>query len=98
VPALLEHSSSEIRIVLEQAIGNLINSPPIKLADNVFTNKSTVIVEPRQPKDSRGNLLDGWEIRPADIFSLLTEDGKCYIKHDQSRRVNLLDNISCKAK
>ena len=36
-PALLEYSSPEIRSILEQAIGSLINSHPIKLADNVFT-------------------------------------------------------------
>jgi hypothetical protein len=97
-PALLEHSSPEIRIVLEQAVGSLMNSQPIKLADNVFTQKSTIIVESLQAKDSRGNMLDGREIRRADTVSLLVEDGKCYVRHDQSGHITLLINISCKPK
>ncbi len=97
-PALLEQSSADTRLLLESTIGDLLNSQPVKLADNAFTEKSTVIIERSQPKDSRGNLLDGREIRPADTVTLLTEDGKCYLKHDQSGSIKLLDSISCKAK
>ena len=98
VSALLEQSSADTRLVLENAIGELMNSQPVKLADNVFLQKSIVIIERRQPKDSRGNLLDGREVRQADTISLHTEDGKCYLRHDQSVNIKLVDNISCKAK
>lgn len=98
VEALLEQPSAESRLILENAIGNLLNSQPIKLADTVFTIKSSVIIERSQPRDSRGNLLDGRETRPVDTVSLFTEDGKCYLKHDQSGFVKLINNISCKAK
>jgi hypothetical protein len=96
--ALLEHPSSESRLILEKSIGDLLNSQPVKLADSVFTKNSTVIIESRQPKNGSGNLLDGREIRQADTFVLLTEDGKCYLKHDQSGHTTLLEDISCKAK
>jgi|TARA_B110000240_G_C13375848_1_gene400280 hypothetical protein len=98
IPAFLEHSSPKSRTVLEQAIGDLLNSQAIKLANNVFTKTNTVIIDRYQPKDSRGNLLDGREIRQADTVSLLTGDGKCYVKHDQSGNIKRVNSINCKAK
>jgi hypothetical protein len=98
VPALLVQPSAQSRLILEKAIGDLLNSQPVKLADNVFTLKNTVIIEPNQPKDNQGRLLDGREIRQADTFTLLTEDGKCYLRHDQNGHIVLLGNISCKEK
>lgn len=96
--ALLEQPSAQSRKILENAIGEMLNSQPVKLADNVFTLKSEVIVEPNQPKDSRGFLLDGRDVRQADTFSLLTEGGKCYLKHEQSGQINLLGEIHCNVK
>ena len=96
VEALLERPSTESRRILESAIGTLLSSQPVKLAETVFTVESTVIIEARQPKGSRGNLLDGREGRQADTVTLLTEDGKCYLKHDQSGNINLLVSINCK--
>ncbi|WP_293750152.1 hypothetical protein [uncultured Paraglaciecola sp.] len=98
VEAILEQPSAQSRLILEKAIGDLLNSQPVKLADNVFTLKNTVIIEPNQPKDNQGRLLDGREIRQADTFTLLTEDGKCYLRHDQNGHIVLLGNISCKEK
>ena len=98
VPAMLDQPSSDTRLLLESAIGDLLKSQPIKLSDNVFLQKSTVIIGRSQPKDGRGNLLNGREIRKADTVSLLTEDGKCYLKHDQSGQITVVGNISCKAK
>jgi hypothetical protein len=96
LPALLERPSVDNRLLLESAIGDLLNSQPIKLANSVFILKSTIIIEPRQAKDSLGRLLDGRELSQADTVSLLTEDGKCYLKHNQSGRIKRLANINCK--
>lgn len=98
VEALLEQPSPQSRRILENAIGNLLNSQPVKLADNAFTLKSTVIIESNHPKDSQGNLLDGRDTRQADTFSLLIEDEECYLKHEQSGQIKQLSNIYCKAK
>ena len=98
VPALLEHSSPKTRTVLEQAIGELMNSQAIKLANNVFTKTSTIVIDRHQPKDSRGNLLDGRDMRQADTVSLVTSDGECYVKHDQSGNIQLINSINCKTK
>ena len=98
VAALLEQSSAENRILLERAIGDFLNSDPIKLADNIFSQESTVVVDRSPSTNSRGNLLDGREMQAADSFSLLTENGLCYLKHDQSENIKLLDNIRCTSK
>ena len=97
VEALLEHPSAESRLILESAIGDLLNSQPIKLADNVFLEKSTVIIGYQQTVNSRGNLLDGREIRQADSVSLLTRSGKCYLKHNRSENIRLMGSISCRS-
>lgn len=96
VQALLVQPSADSRLILEKAIGDLFNSQPIKLADNVFTQKSTIIIDPLLAKDSRGNVLDGREIRQADTVSLLIKNGKCYVRLNQSGHVKLLVNISCR--
>lgn len=97
VKALLEQPSVESRLILESAIGELLNSQPIKLADNVFLEKSTVIIGYQQPRNSRNNLLDGREIRQADSVSLLTRSGKCYLQHNRSENIKLMGNISCRS-
>jgi uncharacterized protein YrrD len=97
VEALLEQPSVNSRLILESAIGELLNSQPIKLADNVFLEKSTVIIGYQQSRNSRNNLLNGREIRQADSVSLLTKSGKCYLKHNRSEDIKLIGNISCRS-
>jgi hypothetical protein len=95
LPALLEKPSAETRLLLEIAVGDLFDSQSIKLADNTFLEKSIVIIEYSQPKDNRGNLLDGREIREADTVSLLTVNGKCYVRHNQSGQIKIVTKINC---
>lgn len=97
VAALIVQPSAQNRMKLEDAIGNLLNSQPVKLADNTFTTTSTIIIEPKQPSDSRGNLLDGRETRQADTVSLLIYNGKCFLRHDQGGKLLLIKGIECKS-
>jgi hypothetical protein len=93
--ALLIQSSTENRRIIENAIGDLLNSQPIKLADNVFTKQSIVIIERSQSKDHQGKVLTGREVRQADTFSLLSGDENCYVRHEQSGDIKLLVSIRC---
>jgi hypothetical protein len=95
LPALLEQPSVETRLLLESAVGDLFNSQPIKLADNAFLEKSIVIIEPSQPKDHQGKLLEGREMREADTVSLLILNGECYVRHNQNGHIKLVPKISC---
>ena len=96
LPALLEYSSPEIRIALEQAIGSLMDSQPIKLADNVFTQNSTVIVERSQLSNNQTVLLHGRDIKPADTFSLFIKNSQCYLQHNQSGHIKMMSLLNCK--
>ena len=98
VEALIEQPSVESRLILERAAGDLLNSQPLKLSSYVFTQKSTIIIERHQPKNSHGHLLDGRDIRPADTISLLIEAEKCFLKHDQSGAIKPVINIKCRAR
>lgn len=81
VPALLEQPSAETRLILEKAIGYLLNSQPVKLANKVFTTKDTVIIEGHQLKDNYRNPRIGRKMHQADTVSLFIEGEKCYLKH-----------------
>ena len=96
LPALLEYSSPEIRIALEQAIGSLMDSQPVKLADNIFTQNNTVIVERSQPSSNQRILLYGRDTKPADTFSLLMKNSQCYLQHNQSGRIKVMSHLTCK--
>lgn len=97
VTALLEKPSPATRVILERAAGNLLNSQTIKLADSAFTESATIIVEAIQVQNSQGQLLNGREIRAAITLSLLSNDKKCYLRHDQSGQIEYLGQIKCKA-
>lgn len=95
VDALLETQSTKTRVVLEQAVGNLLNSQPVKLADDVFTLSSTVIIERSHPKDGFDRLIDERDLRPIDSFTLLLQSNECLLKHDQTKVVIQLLDIEC---
>lgn len=97
IPALLEHPSAETRRILERAIGSLLNSQPVKLADNVFSQNSTVMIERNRATNNRINPLGAKDVKPANTFLLFIKDKKCYLRHEQIGSTQLLGNISCKA-
>jgi len=95
VNALLETQSTKTRVLLEQAIGNLLNSQPVKLADDVFTLSSTVIIERSHSIDGFGRLIDERDLKPIDSFTLLLQSNKCLLKHEQTNVVIQLLDIEC---
>lgn len=97
LPAVLNTSSSETVEAIQQAITSLTGMKNIKLADNVFSQKSTLIVERALHTDNQGRLLNGRSVEPADTFSLLVESGRCYLRHNQSDKIIELALVKCKA-
>lgn len=95
VEALLISSSPSTREVLEQKIGDFFNSQPVKLADNVFTVSSTVLIESTNNSGARISNKRG--LGQVDSFTLLLQDEQCMLRHDQSKHLLKLSNISCKA-
>ena len=96
-PALLKSPSVQTRITLETAIGKLLNSKKVKLADTAFTQSSTVMIEQSQHTNNQGRLLESHNSRPIDSFILLFKANTCTLKHQQSLKELTLSNIECVA-
>ena len=96
--ALLTNPSTEIRQILEQAMGNLMNSQPIKIADSAFTTKSMVLIERTSSLDSNKNLIIGRTLIESETFTLLKKGKQCFLKHNQSDIRIKLSLVECKAK
>ncbi|MFT2091763.1 hypothetical protein [Paraglaciecola sp. 2405UD69-4] len=94
--ALLITPSIESRHYIEQIIGNLRNSQAVKLADNVFTKKSTITIARKQAWSDTHVLLNERDISVPETFTLLIHNQKCYIRHNQTEIVRLLSRIKCK--
>ncbi|WP_299080315.1 hypothetical protein [uncultured Paraglaciecola sp.] len=95
LPALLVQPNANTRIILETAIGQLLNSQPIKLANSVFTKQHTIMIERQQTIN--GDISMGRGVDFADSVSLLTKSGKCYLQHVQSKRIEQVKGIGCQA-
>lgn len=94
VEALVETSSTTTREILEKRIGDFYNSQPVKLADDVFTVTSTVLIERTKGSGSIPNMQR--ELIPVDSFTLLLQDNQCLLRHDQSKTILPLATITCK--
>lgn len=93
--ALLASPNTSTREVLEQHIGNFFNSQPVKLADNVFTSSSTVLIEREHISGARPSTPSG--LGQVDSFTLILIDNRCLLEHDQSKKRIELPTINCKA-
>jgi hypothetical protein len=94
-PALLSKSSVQTRVLLEKTLGGLMGSQPIKLADNVFIEKSTVLIA-RQPLPNDRDFIPGAiPEQQANSFTLLKRDGVCLIRHDQTNQLKELTFLNC---
>ena len=95
VNALLETPSAANREKLEQSIGDFFNSQPVKLADNVFTVSSTVLIERSGSLDNDTSLSHPRAMQPVDSFTLVLVDKHCLLRHDQTNTMLKLLGVSC---
>jgi len=95
-PALLDAQSTKTREALEQTIGDLLNSQPVKLADNVFTIRSTVVIERLSSRDNQGIFLNERDLKSAESFTLLIKGKNCLLQHDQTKKMIKLGEIECR--
>lgn len=95
VAAILETQSTNNLVALEQAIGELLNSKPVKLADDAFTLGSSVIIERSLGIDSVGRFVNDRNLKAIDSFTLLLQSNTCSLKHDQSNKIIRLEEVKC---
>lgn len=93
--ALLEQPSIESRRAVEVLIGEMLKSRPIKVADTVFSKKSSLTVERRQSSPNSNKVLNGREIPAIDSFTLFLNNGQCMIRHNLTGQSRFLENVRC---
>ncbi|WP_404341409.1 hypothetical protein [Pseudoalteromonas mariniglutinosa] len=91
--ALLTTANSQ---VIAEAIASLLHSNSVQLADDVFTQSSTVTLDRLNHKDPLGNPIMGKQLNMPDRFELLINDQQCYVRHLDSKATQLLKGISCR--
>ncbi len=96
-PAVLVDPTAGSRAVLQRAVSGALHGAPVTLADDALTRSSTLVIEPRWPRDAAGQLLSGRERGFPERFHLVRSDGRCVLVHDRDGRRLELEGASCAA-
>ncbi|MDC8829625.1 hypothetical protein [Alteromonas gilva] len=80
---------------LEAHISQWFGGIAIKLADNAFTQSSTLTIERRAHTDSRGLPIEGRHDNPAFAFTLLKQGEACLLNNDNSGEQVELTDVEC---
>lgn len=91
--ALLKEPQSEL---IAQGLARLMRSNNIAVADDVFTNRSLMVVDNVTKTDALGNPIMGKQLNMPDRFELLIKDNLCFIRHLDSKATELLPNVKCR--
>lgn len=89
---LAEKNSSAVGRVIAQ----LLHSPRVQLADDVFTINSTVTLDRLNQKDLMGNPIMGKQLNMPDQFELMIKANHCFIRHLDSKATQELKGVVCK--
>lgn len=79
------------------AVSKFMGGKSITLADDVFINEHSMIVERQSAVDSRGLIIDGRHNNPARSFTLLKLADMCLIRDDTSQVELELPTVACVA-
>ena len=82
--AVLIEITPEIKLEIEQIITAASNGSKARLADNIFTNQSTLSIEKNRPHNSNINIKRIYN--EPDIYELIISDnGQCFISHIETK-------------
>lgn len=95
--ALLSNANVKSRIIIQEAVASLTNGQHVQIADNVFSQNSTFLVERRVAVDDQGIPLDGRQpLEPVESFTLLIDNQNiCHVRRDQTGEKVSLPETSC---
>jgi hypothetical protein len=83
-------------VAVARVIANLLQSPKVHLADDVFINSSKVTLDRLQHKDPYGNTMMGKQLNMPDQFELLMTDKQCFVRHINSDAMEAVAGVECK--
>jgi hypothetical protein len=92
--AVLIEITPEIKLEIEQIITAASNGSKARLADNVFTNQSILLIEKNRPHNSNINIKRIYN--EPDMYELIISDnGQCFISHTETKLQWFLFKAKC---
>lgn len=97
VPALMIEATPAALQELQMRVAEALGGGNVLLADDVFTQRSELVVERRPKSDPQGNRLPGRIIAEPEQFRLALRDDRCILLHINSDRQWILTHARCVA-
>jgi hypothetical protein len=94
-PAVIVNPTVQSRAALVQAITDALDGVSVTLADDAFTNASTLTLERTARRDENGVRLQGRELGTPERFRLVKMAGQCVLIHERSGRRLVLTSTEC---
>ncbi|MBE0457811.1 hypothetical protein NDQ71_10495 [Pseudoalteromonas sp. KG3] len=91
--ALLTKPQSEL---IAQGIARLMRSENIAVADDVFMQRSLMVVDNVTKTDALGNPIMGKQLNMPDRYELLIKNDLCFVRHLDSKATEPLPDVKCK--
>ncbi|WP_105199433.1 hypothetical protein [Pseudoalteromonas sp. T1lg10] len=92
-PALLsEPNQQEVATLVAQAL----NIKEVKVREDVFMQKSSLVLESPPFSDAQGNPLIGKQLEMPQRFMLLTDGQLCYLQHLNSEQILPAPTLTCR--
>jgi len=95
VPALLSQPSAQERILLEEAVQELLGRR-VRLSETALTESSLLLLEPQGGTGVDGLLLDGRRQEPPERLRLYLWGDQCLLEHKASGKRQRLQGVDCK--
>ncbi|WP_211183725.1 hypothetical protein [Pseudoalteromonas arctica] len=91
--ALLTKPQSDL---IAQGIARLMRSDNIAVAEDVFMQRSLMVVDNVTKTDELGNPIMGKQLNMPDRYELLIKNDLCFVRHLDSKATEPLPNVQCK--
>ena len=95
LPAVVERPSPRSRAEIAGAVSAALGGAPVRLADDVLTRESTLVIERERRLDPGGLPAQGRERGAPERFRLVKIGGECVLVHDATGQRFLLKETTC---
>ena len=95
--AVIVRPTAQSRAALQSAVSRALHRDSVRLADDVLTTGSILLIEPVRPRDAAGLPLQGRETRAPEKFRLVKSGRSCILIHERTRERQELPQTQCTA-
>ncbi|MBT5330531.1 MAG: hypothetical protein HOL48_01980 [Porticoccaceae bacterium] len=86
-PAVIVRANEHSRIMVQQAIANMLHGARVEIANSALTETSELAIH--------RTLLSGRDLGGVDNFQLVSNRGNCYLIHLNTQAREALSSIEC---